>query len=35
MPAKMAIMRECGLHVVESPAEIGATMIEALGLKAN
>jgi succinyl-CoA synthetase alpha subunit len=33
--AKMAIMRECGLHVVESPAEIGATMIEALGLKAN
>jgi succinyl-CoA synthetase alpha subunit len=33
--AKMAIMRECGIHVVESPAEIGATMIEALGLKAN
>jgi len=33
--AKMAIMRECGLHVVESPAEIGATMMEALGLKAN
>jgi succinyl-CoA synthetase alpha subunit len=33
--AKMAIMRECGLNVVESPAEIGATMIEALGLKAN
>lgn len=33
--AKMAIMRECGLHVVESPAEIGATMVEALGLKAN
>ena len=33
--AKMAIMRECGLHVVESPAEIGAKMVEALGLKAN
>lgn len=33
--AKMAIMRECGIHVVESPAEIGATMMEALGLKAN
>jgi succinyl-CoA synthetase alpha subunit len=28
--AKMAIMRECGLHVVESPAEIGAAMILAL-----
>lgn len=28
--AKMRIMRECGLHVVESPAEIGATMIKAL-----
>ena len=24
--AKMAIMRECGIHVVESPAQIGATM---------
>ncbi len=24
--AKMAIMRECGIHVVESPAEIGAAM---------
>ena len=33
--AKMAIMRECGLHVVESPAEIGATMLVALGQKAN
>ncbi len=33
--AKMAIMRECGLHVVESPAEIGAKMVEALGLKSN
>lgn len=28
--AKMAIMRECGLHVVESPAVIGMTMLEAL-----
>lgn len=33
--AKMAIMRECGIHVVESPAEIGAKMAEALGVKAN
>jgi succinyl-CoA synthetase alpha subunit len=33
--AKMAIMRECGIHVVESPAEIGAKMVEALGAKAN
>lgn len=24
--AKMKIMRECGIHVVESPAQIGATM---------
>ncbi|EAY24186.1 succinate--CoA ligase subunit alpha [Microscilla marina] len=28
--AKMRIMRECGLHVVASPAEIGATMVKAL-----
>jgi len=28
--AKMKIMRECGLHVVESPAQIGATMLKAL-----
>lgn len=28
--AKMAIMRECGLYVVESPAIIGSTMAEAL-----
>ncbi|MES2689928.1 MAG: succinate--CoA ligase subunit alpha [Bacteroidota bacterium] len=33
--AKMAIMRECGIHVVESPAEIGAKMVEALGAKSN
>lgn len=29
--AKMAIMRECGIHVVESPAEIGKKMSEVLG----
>ena len=28
--AKMQIMKECGIHVVESPANIGATMAEAL-----
>ncbi len=28
--AKMAIMRECGIHVVESPAEIGETVYKAL-----
>ncbi|TAD99530.1 MAG: succinate--CoA ligase subunit alpha [Bacteroidetes bacterium] len=28
--AKMKIMKECGLHVVESPAEIGITMVNAL-----
>lgn len=28
--AKMKIMRECGIHVVESPATIGATMAKAL-----
>ena len=28
--AKMAIMRECGIHVVESPAEIGQRMKEVL-----
>ncbi|NOY36393.1 MAG: succinate--CoA ligase subunit alpha [Chlorobi bacterium] len=28
--AKMAIMRECGIHVVESPAHIGETMARAL-----
>lgn len=33
--AKMAIMRECGIHVVESPAEIGAKMLEVLGAKAK
>jgi succinyl-CoA synthetase alpha subunit len=29
--AKMAIMKECGIHVVESPALIGETMLKALG----
>ena len=29
--AKMTAMRECGLHVVESPAELGVTMAKALG----
>jgi len=28
--AKMAIMEECGIHVVRSPADIGATMAKAL-----
>jgi len=28
--AKMQIMKDCGIHVVESPAEIGKTMVEAL-----
>ena len=28
--AKMKVMKECGLHVVESPANIGSTMVEAL-----
>lgn len=31
--AKMKIMRECGIHVVESPATIGITMAEALKKK--
>jgi succinyl-CoA synthetase alpha subunit len=28
--AKMAVMKECGIHVVESPAEIGETVLKAL-----
>lgn len=28
--AKMKIMKECGIYVVESPAEIGKTMVQAL-----
>jgi succinyl-CoA synthetase alpha subunit len=31
--AKMKIMKDCGLHVVESPADIGRIMKEALGNK--
>jgi len=30
--AKKAIMRECGIHVVDSPAQIGAKMAELVGL---
>ena len=30
--AKMKIMKECGIHVVESPADIGRKMVEALGM---
>ena len=29
--AKMKIMNECGIHVVESPADIGETMAKVLG----
>lgn len=29
--AKMAIMAACGIHVVQSPANIGETMVKALG----
>lgn len=32
--AKMKIMRECGIEVVDSPADIGKTMAEALAKKA-
>jgi succinyl-CoA synthetase alpha subunit len=32
--AKKRIMRECGIHVVDSPAHIGAKMAEVLGIKA-
>lgn len=31
-PAKMKALRECGVHVAESPADMGATMKKALGL---
>ena len=31
--AKMKIMKECGIHVVESPADIGVTMKNALKVK--
>ena len=29
--AKMKVMRECGVHVVESPAEMGSTVKSVLG----
>ena len=32
--AKKRIMRECGIHVVDSPAQIGAKMAEILGVTA-
>lgn len=32
--AKKRILRECGIHVVDSPADIGAKMAEILGVKA-
>jgi succinyl-CoA synthetase alpha subunit len=32
--AKKAIMRDCGIHVVDSPADIGTKMAEALGVTA-
>ncbi|MGB1268950.1 MAG: succinate--CoA ligase subunit alpha [Flavobacteriaceae bacterium] len=32
--AKKAIMRDCGIHVVNSPAEIGAKVAEVLGVNA-
>ena len=33
--AKKRIMRECGIHVVDSPAEIGNKMAEVLGVTAS
>ncbi len=33
--AKMEIMRQCGLYVVESPAHIGSTMVQALAERKN
>jgi succinyl-CoA synthetase alpha subunit len=33
--AKMEIMRECGIHVVESPASIGEKMAELMGVTAK
>ena len=32
--AKKRIMSECGIHVVDSPAQIGAKMAEVLGVTA-
>ena len=33
--AKMNTLRECGVHVAESPAQLGTTMAAALGLEAT
>lgn len=33
--AKKAILRECGVHVVDSPAEIGAAMAQLLNVMSN
>jgi succinyl-CoA synthetase alpha subunit len=30
----MKIMAECGIHVVDSPADIGKVMAEAMGISA-
>ena len=32
--AKKKIMRDCGIHVVDSPAHIGTKIAEVLGIKA-
>ena len=32
--AKKAILRECGVHVVDSPADLGKKMVEILGVTA-
>ena len=32
--AKKSIMRECGIEVVDSPAQIGTKMADLLGVKA-
>ena len=32
--AKKRILRECGIHVVDSPAQIGAKMAEVMGVTA-
>ena len=29
--AKMKILEECGIHVVKSPADLGTTVLKALG----
>jgi succinyl-CoA synthetase alpha subunit len=33
--AKIKIMKECGLYVAESPADLGETMVEALKTYSN